>query len=102
MKPYQQIILFVAIGVAEYSLSWLNHKINLSVLSRKKNLAAWQDLIANTLSEIIPFVIYVSTQNWIFMIPRIIGNTIGTRVVAGRKLVKKKSVYRKKHPFTSA
>ena len=96
MKLYQQILLFIAIGVAEYFLSWLNHKINISVLSRKKHLAAWQDLIANTLAEIIPFVIYVSTQNWIFMLPRIAGNTYGTWRVAGRKIVKKKPVTRKK------
>lgn len=88
MKLYQQAILFVSIGVAEYALSWLNHKINLSVLMRKKHLAMWLDVIANTLSEVIPFVVYVSTQNWIFMIPRIIGNTWGTRVVAGRKIMK--------------
>jgi hypothetical protein len=102
MKIYQQILLFIAIGVAEYALSWLNHKINLSVLSRKRNLATYQDMFANTLSEVIPFIIYVTTQNWIFMIPRIIGNTWGTRTVAGRKLTKKKSAYRKRNPFTSA
>jgi hypothetical protein len=102
MKLYQQILLFVAIGAAEYALSWLNHRINLAVLSRKKNVATWRDLIANTLSEIIPFVIYVTTQNWIFIIPRVIGNTLGTRAVAGRKIAKKKTIYKKKTPFTTA
>jgi hypothetical protein len=82
MDFYLQTLIFMAIGIAEYALSWLNHKINRSVLAGKKNLATWQDLIANTLSEVIPFVIYVSTQNWVFMIPRIFGNTYGTRVAA--------------------
>jgi hypothetical protein len=102
MPVYQQVLLFITIGFAEYALSWLNHRINLTVLSRKKNLATWLDLMANTLGEIIPFIIYVTTQNWIFLIPRIVGNTYGTRVVAGRKSIKKKSIYRKRIPVTTA
>jgi hypothetical protein len=102
MKLWQQGLLFILIGIAEYTLSWLNHKINLTVLARKKSLATWLDLIANTLAEVIPFIIYVTTQNWIFLIPRIFGNTLGTRTMAGRKLLKKKNIYRKKIPVTTA
>lgn len=102
MNWWEQGLLFIGFGLAEYGLSWLNHKINLTVLARKKNLATWLDLIANTLSEIIPFTLYVLTQNWIFIIPRIFGNTLGTRTMAGRKLLKKKNIYRKKIPVTTA
>ena len=104
MSPYLQIIIFIAIGISEYWLSKLNHQINIGVLTRKKNLATWKDLIANILSEIIPFIVYVTTQNWVFMLPRIIGNTLGTRKVAGRpiKNTVKKPVSKKKLPFTSA
>lgn len=102
MNWRQQTLLFITIGMAEYSLSWLNHKINLSVLGRKKNLATWLDLMANTLGEVIPFIIYVSTQNWIFLIPRILGNTWGTRTMAGRKIKPRKTTYRKKISVTTA
>jgi hypothetical protein len=102
MNWWEQGLLFIGFGFAEYGLSWLNHKINLSVLARKKNLATWLDLVANTLAEIIPFLLYVVTQNWIFIIPRVLGNTLGTRTMAGRKLLKKKNIYRKKIPVTTA
>ena len=88
MSTLTQILLFIAIGITEFALSWLNHRINLSVLHRQKKIATRLDLMANTLAEVISFVIYVTTRNWIFIIPRIIGNTMGTRTVAGRKLIK--------------
>jgi len=94
------LIFIVAVGVAEFILSWLNHKINILVLSRKAIQAAKLDLIANTIAELIPYFIYVESQNPIYLIPRIVMNTIGTYIVGSRKL-KKKSTYRKKVPFTT-
>ena len=95
------LIFIIAVGMAEFILSWLNHKINILVLSRKAIQAARYDLIANTIAELIPYFIYVESQNPIYLIPRIVMNTMGTYVMGRRKL-KKKSPYRKKSPFTNA
>ena len=94
------LIFIIAVGMAEFILSWLNHKINILVLSRKAIQAARLDLIANTIAELIPYFIYVESQNPIYLIPRIVMNTMGTYVMGKRKL-KKKSTYRKKVPFTT-
>ena len=96
------LFFIIAIGFAELILSWLNHKINILVLSRKALKAAKLDLIANTIAEAIPYFIYVESQNPIYLIPRIIMNTIGTYIVGKRKLKKKKPLYRKKFPVTTA
>jgi len=88
--------------MAEFFLSWLNHKINILVLSRKAIEAARLDLIANTIAEAIPYFIYVETKDPIYLIPRIVMNTVGTYMVGKRKLKKKKPIYRKKFPVSTA
>lgn len=78
-------ILLILIAVGEFALSWLNHRINWFNISQQKWKAARYDLAANTLAELIPFFIYVYSQKPIFMVPRILGNTVGTFFASGKK-----------------
>ncbi len=86
IEYWWEIPLLVLVGIAEFILSWLNHRINIFVMTRKKIQATRYDLIANILSEVIPFFVYVYAQKWIFIVPRIIANTMGTYKAAARKL----------------
>jgi len=98
-----EIALLLLVAIAEFMLSWLNHRINFYTLTKKKWKASQFDVIANTLSEVIPYFIYVVSQNWIYILPRILANTFGTFWAASRRpKSNKKKVYKKKMPFSTA
>jgi len=102
ISTWWEIPLLVLIGISEFILSWLNHRINFFTLRKKRWKATRYDVLANTLSEIIPFVIYVYTQHWIYILPRILGNTIGTFRAATKKATKKKAPRGKFRNITTA
>jgi len=96
-------LLLLVIGIGEFYLSWLNHRINYLTFRKKKWRATRYDFIANLLSELIPLFIYVYAQKWIYVVPRIIANTMGTFKAASRKKQgTKKQKKQKKVVFTTA
>lgn len=72
-------------GIGEFCLSWLGHRINWYNISSQRMKAARLDFFANTLGEIIPYFLYVISQHWYFILPRVIGNTLGTFYASGKK-----------------
>jgi len=94
-NPWPDIPLILLVGIAEFTLSWLNHRVNFWVNRRKRFEAARVDIIANILSEIIPYFVYVLAQQWFYLLPRIIANTLGTYKAATRKTIPAKNKYPK-------
>ncbi len=92
--PWRTIFFMVALGMSELTLSWLNHKINIFVLQRKAWEATKYDLLANSIAETMPYFIYVLDPQFIYLIPKIAMNTLGTFLVGSRKINGKKPAKR--------
>lgn len=95
---WKTVLVIILLGFAELALSWLNHRINIFVLSRKVLQATKLDLIANTIAELMPFFIYVVDPKPVYMIPKILMNTLGTYLVAHRKKMRPKKPKAKRIP----
>jgi hypothetical protein len=80
------VLMILILGICEFALSWLNHRINIFTIGRHAFEATRLDLIANSIAELMPFFIYVIDPNILYVLPKILANTLGTFVVASRKL----------------
>jgi hypothetical protein len=75
---------------------------NVKVVTRKKWKAVIYDIIAESTGWIILVFVIVNWMYPPYIVSAVMGNALGTFMVAGRKIKKKKTVYRKKMPFSSA
>ena len=105
--------LVVIIFVAEIINSFCADSRGKAVVRGQAGKALIHDLIASIITVTIPFLIYVVEKDLRFAIPAVIASVIGTyfatigvyfmwRYPFFARRVKKKSIYRKKFPFSSA
>ena len=94
------ILWIVIIFIAELVWSYTAAYLNVTVVTRKRARAFCFGLMASAIGWVVPWVIYVEVRRWEIMIPAIIGSAIGDFLVASRK--KKKRVYKRKLPITTA
>jgi len=75
---------------------------NVKIVTRKKWRAVVYDVIAEGMAWIILAWIVVNWMYPPYIVSAVAGNALGTYMVAGRKIKRKKPLYRKKVPFSSA
>ena len=96
-------ILFwlIVIFITEFLQSYFADRRTVVLVSRKKWKAVSYDIVAEGLGWLAIALIVINRLYVPYIISAVLGNALGTYLVAGRKL-KKKSIYRKKSPFTNA
>ena len=74
----------------------------MAIVSRKKWRATIYDVMAEGLGWLAIALIIVNRLYPPYILSAIAGNALGTYLVSGRKLRKKKTIYKKKFPVSTA
>ncbi len=98
------MILFwmVTIFLIELAQSYFADRRTVAIVGRKKWRATVYDVIAEALGWSAIALIVVNRLYPVYILCAVVGNALGTFLVSGRKLKKKKVVYRKKFPVSTA
>ena len=96
-----EILWGIIIFLMEFTQSYCADRRTVAIVGRKRVLATAYDLIAEALGwgAIVLIVVNMSLP---YIVAAILGNSLGTWLVAGRRLKKKKAKPKKKINFTTA
>ena len=92
----------MTIFLIELTQSYFADRRTIAIVGRKKWKATIYDVIAEGLGWMAIVLVVVNLQFPVYILSAIVGNALGTYLVSGRKLKKKKVAYRKKFPVSTA